>query len=111
METRNLDGLTRVFDRIYVINLAERADRREEMSEQLARVGLSFDDPSIELFEACRPQSAGDFPSIGARGCFLSHFGVIENAVSNGYDSILILEDDMDWTRAALSGPGVMRAI
>ena len=95
-----------LFDRVYVINLAERTDRRREMAGQLARIGLEVGDPLVEIFAAVRPSDRGDFGSIGERGCFLSHLGVLRDAVAKGYRSILILEDDVDWTPAALA-PGV----
>lgn len=91
--------LRALFERIFVINLAERQDRRKEIAEQLALVGLSFEDPLVELFPAVRPADRGNFPTIGARGCFMSHLGIIERAVDLGLTRILILEDDMDWTR------------
>jgi glycosyl transferase family 25 len=92
-----------IFDQIYIINLEERTDRKVEISEQLQLVGLSFSDPLVQLFPAHRPETPGDFPSIGARGCFMSHLDIIGQAMSSGHNSILILEDDMDWTLAALA--------
>ena len=91
-----------LFDRIYVINLAERADRRREMAVELRRVGLSLEDPLVTVFPAVRPPDRGEFESIGARGCFMSHLGVLKDAQAKGLRSILILEDDVDWTPAAL---------
>src|SRR5690606_31802208 len=87
-----------LFEAIYVINLAYRADRRLEMSAELARLGLSFDDPKVTLFAAVRPEDAGEFPSVGARGCFMSHLGILHSALALGLRSILILEDDADFT-------------
>ena len=95
--------LRTLFDRIYVINLPERSDRRREMAVELGRIGLGFDDPLVQIFPAVRPPDRGAFESIGARGCFLSHLGVLKDAVAKGYRSILILEDDVDWTPAALA--------
>lgn len=83
------------FSRIFIINLANRADRRAEISEQLGLVGLSFNSPNVSLFEAIRPADAGGFDSIGARGCFMSHLGVLREAMS--LDNLLILEDDLDF--------------
>lgn len=94
--------LRALFDRVYIINLVERADRRREMAVELGRIGLGMDDPLVQLFPAVRPADRGDFESIGARGCFLSHLGVLKDAVAQGHQSILILEDDVDWTPAAL---------
>lgn len=85
------------FDKIFIINLPFRADRRLEMAQQLKSIGLSFDSPNVELFAAVRPENAGGFPSIGARGCFMSHLGILRNARLAGYNRILILEDDLDF--------------
>jgi glycosyl transferase, family 25 len=85
------------FDRIFVINLSTRADRRAEMDAQLRRVGLSLASRNVTVFEAVRPEHEGDFPSIGARGCFMSHLGVLKEALRLGLSSVLILEDDADF--------------
>ncbi|MEM6973499.1 MAG: glycosyltransferase family 25 protein [Pseudomonadota bacterium] len=103
----NANLLKKLFDQIYIINLAERTDRKREIGVQLEKVGLSLDDPVIRLFEAVRPASKGDFPSIGAHGCFMSHMGVLADAIAADHSNILILEDDVDWTPMALTGdPG-----
>jgi glycosyl transferase, family 25 len=85
------------FNKIYVINLLHRRDRRREMLEQLSKIGLSFDCPVVQLFRAVRPESADGFPSIGARGCFLSHLEVLRDACKRGFERILILEDDLNF--------------
>jgi hypothetical protein len=73
-----------------VINLERRSDRRIETEEQLAGVGWS-----ANFFRAIEPKSAQDFPSIGARGCFLSHLEVLKIAKSTRVDHLIILEDDI----------------
>ncbi len=87
------------FSRVSVINLAHRTDRRAEIAEQLALVGLGFDAPNVQLFEAIRPADAGGFASIGARGCFMSHLGVLRQAAS--LNNVLVLEDDLDFVPGA----------
>lgn len=87
-------------DAIYVINLPTRADRRAEMDEQLAKIGLSLETPPVVLFDAVRPDDAGGFPSLGARGCFMSHLGVLQDAAAKNFSQILILEDDANLTPA-----------
>ena len=99
-----------LFDRVYVINLPDRTDRRREMTAQLALIGLA-DDPLVQFFPAVRPADPGDFGSLGERGCFLSHLGALKDAVANGYRSILILEDDVDWTPAALASNARLGAL
>jgi len=85
------------FDRVFIINLASRADRRVEMNEQLARIRQPLRAGHIEFFEAVRPDHAGGFPSIGARGCFESHLSVLQTAQSLGLRRVLILEDDLNF--------------
>jgi glycosyl transferase, family 25 len=85
------------FQRIYVINLPHRSDRRREMAEQLNKIGLSFESPNIQLYRAVRPETPEGFPTIGARGCFLSHLGVLRDACSRGHERILIFEDDLNF--------------
>ncbi|MEX1060616.1 MAG: glycosyltransferase family 25 protein, partial [Methyloceanibacter sp.] len=64
---------------ISIINLEHRTDRRIAMQKQLSRIGWQ-----AEFFAAIRPDIAADFPSIGARGCFLSHLAVLKNARDAG---------------------------
>jgi GR25 family glycosyltransferase involved in LPS biosynthesis len=67
------------------------------MAEQLNMIGLSFKSTGVHLFEAVRPETPDEFPSIGARGCFLSHLGVLRDASNRRLDRILILEDDLNF--------------
>lgn len=82
------------YDRICIINLPERTDRRAEMERELARIGLSGD-PRVYFFAAIRPDTVGHFRSIGEHGVFLSHLAILEQG-----GSVLILEDDCDFTPA-----------
>ena len=91
------------FDRVRIINLADRADRRREMTEQLDRIGGTT--PNVSFYEAHRPSERGEFESIGARGCFESHLAVLRSAHDDKVQSLLLLEDDFDFTR-----DGVARA-
>jgi glycosyl transferase, family 25 len=85
------------FDKVFVINLPARADRRREMDQQLRKIGLAIDASLIEVFQAIRPPDKGPFSSVGARGAFLSHLGVLRTAAGAGYRRILILEDDVNF--------------
>ncbi|CAB3746230.1 hypothetical protein GQ57_10405 [Burkholderia sp. MSh2] len=82
------------FDRIYVINLRARTDRRRQILRELERVGMARDDARVRFFEAVGPDDPGGFPSIGARGCYLSHLGVLREARDAGLHNVLVLEDD-----------------
>lgn len=74
-----------------LINLPSRSDRRAEFGDQLAAHGLRWSD--IKLFPAVRPEEAGGFESIGARGCFMSHLGALKEARG----SVLLIEDDLNF--------------
>jgi hypothetical protein len=80
---------------VRVINLGYRADRRAEVAEELGRFGLALGEGRVRLFPAVRPDEAGPFESIGARGCFVSHLGALRDALRDGAESLLILEDDV----------------
>lgn len=86
-----------IFGAIRVINLASRDDRRAEMRAQLSQIGIPVDAPDVGFFDAVRPADAGGFPTVGTRGCFLSHLGVHEQALAARADSVLILEDDLNF--------------
>lgn len=90
--------LLKHFDAIKIINLKSRKDRRQEMLGELRMIGLD-NSARVSFHEASKFDDAGSFPSIGARGCFQSHLSILENAHANGIKSILILEDDLDFSR------------
>lgn len=83
-----------------VISLPKRADRRTEMSRELKHLGQSVDGKAVTWFDAISPSSAGGFPSVGARGCFLSHLEVQREAFKGGAEMLLVLEDDAHFGRA-----------
>ncbi|MGZ9812221.1 glycosyltransferase family 25 protein [Pseudoroseicyclus sp. H15] len=99
------EALLAAFPRIYIINLPARADRRREMEAEFARIGLALPHPKIAFVPAARPDEAGGWDSIGARGCFLSHLGLLRQIAEGPDERALILEDDCDFTRAL--GPGL----
>jgi len=86
------------YERIYVINLPSRSDRRVEMAEQLQRIGLVLGSPCVRLFKAVQPADAGAFSSRGARGCFMSHLGVLREATADRLARVLVLEDDCNFS-------------
>lgn len=80
------------YDRIRIINLPERVDRRREMEAELAKLGLTGR-ANLQFFPAIRPSHGGVFGSVGANGCFQSHHTILQQALEAG-QSVLILEDD-----------------
>ena len=90
-------ALLDTFEAIRIINLKLRADRRREITAEFARLGLAIDGVRIKFHPASTFSAADLFPSIGARGCFYSHLGVLEEAKLRNFENVLILEDDCDF--------------
>ena len=79
-------GIFGKYDRIRVISLPNRKDRRRAMSRELRGIPFAF-------FDAYRVNLPGLFSSPGALGGVLSHVQALAEAAADG-ESILILEDD-----------------
>lgn len=87
------------FDQIYVINLESRKDRLQEIREEFNKIGIDFSHPKFQVFKAIKPETYDGWPTQGTKGCYLSHLGVLKNAKQNGFERILILEDDASFTQ------------
>jgi glycosyl transferase family 25 len=68
----------------YYINLEHRTDRNVHVTEQLTNLGL----PKFERFNAIKME-------YGAIGCSMSHLKILQNALTNNYNHVLIMEDDI----------------
>jgi glycosyl transferase, family 25 len=88
------------FDRIAIINLPERSDRLNSLKNELARVGLDIGDPKVSIPVAPRPLDANGFRSRGVYGNLLSHLSILEGALADNLDSVLVLEDDAIFSHA-----------
>ena len=88
--------ITDYFQGVYAINLPERKDRRQLIVKELQEAGIPLTPHKVEIFPAIRPEEAGGFPSIGARGCFSSHVAILNQAKHKGLSNILIVEDDLE---------------
>lgn len=89
--------LKKHFDRIVVISLPVRANRRERLMHNLISCGLA-EEKDITWFEAVDGRKE-KIPSwwkqgAGAWGCRFSQLKVIEEAQTDGLSNVLILEDD-----------------
>ena len=87
------------FDSIRIISLPDRLDRRAEIGKEMARVGLAVDVGPVRMFDAIRPAEAAGYPSVGARGCYLSHLQVLREALETGTKHLMVFEDDALFTR------------
>ncbi len=82
------------FDRVWIINLPERSDRRAEMVEELATAGLPLQPGRVEFFPAVKVADAAGFENAGYHGCFRSHLSVMQQALAANASYLLVFEDD-----------------
>lgn len=82
-------------EKIFVLSLARRSDRREKALAECARVGLS----NVEVFEGLDGHALeGALPdgvSAGMHGCLAGHQRILEQCVLQKVQSVLVLEDDV----------------
>lgn len=95
------------WDKIFVINLARRSDRKKQMEDFFFKTNIDKNDfEFIEAFDGTselvqsqyeKKKKSNNFPIItsGHFACLLSHLKAIELAKSRGYNKIMILEDDV----------------
>lgn len=70
---------------VLYINLLERGDRNAHVIEQLSSVGLMH---AVQRFDAIKLRN-------GALGCSASHLKCLRMALKQGWDHVLICEDDI----------------
>lgn len=80
MPLTNLEDIKNAF----YINLDHRTDRKEHVTNQLTNLGLQ----GFERFNAIKMEN-------GAVGCSMSHLKILQTAVQNNWDHVLIVEDDI----------------
>jgi glycosyl transferase family 25 len=69
---------------IFYINLEHRLDRKEHIEGQLLKIGFN----NFERFNAIKMEN-------GAVGCSMSHLKLLQQALKEKLDHILIVEDDI----------------
>src|SRR5947209_3811350 len=87
------------FDRIRIISLPTRPDRRREAVGELRRHGMALEPGKVEFFDGIRRDDDGGFTSVGLHGCFRSHLEVLRESRAAGLSRVLILEDDFQLSR------------
>lgn len=93
---RSTRGFGAFFERTCVITLARRPERRARLERHLRRLGLHHgiqwvDAVDGSVHKAPRGWRAGG----GAWGCRLSHLQVLQQAVADRVEHLLVLEDDV----------------
>ena len=69
----------------FYINLESRPDRKQNIEKELLKVGIN-----AQRFNAIKLAN-------GALGCSMSHLRCLEIAKQNGWDHVLIVEDDIQF--------------
>jgi glycosyl transferase, family 25 len=95
-----MDQLAKFFDSAYLINLPDRADRLRSAKRELVRAGFDVEGGQVQVFSAIKFANRGSFPNVGARGCFYSHLECLRQAFLDGRQRVLIMEDDIAFSRA-----------
>ncbi len=75
-------------DKVIYINLEHRTDRKEQIELELQKY---FSSEKIQRFNAIKHQR-------GNIGCTQSHIAVLEMAIKENWNNVLIVEDDAIWS-------------
>lgn len=76
---------------IFYINLDHRTDRKDHVESQLSKIGLQ----SFQRFSAIKMEN-------GAIGCSMSHLKLLQQALKDKLDHVLIVEDDIEFLDPAM---------
>src|SRR5262249_6499428 len=87
------------FEKLYIINLAHRTDRRRAMGRELRLARLTAAPGKVEFFPGGQATAAAGFPSAAVRGCCLSHLAILKAAAESRLGNVLIMEDDLTISR------------
>ncbi|EGP84767.1 unnamed protein product [Zymoseptoria tritici ST99CH_1A5] len=88
------------FEKIFIINLATRTDRRDAFTLAAAFVGLQVEavDAATKVDDKAWPPGPEEYrPNPGGAGAWRSHMNVLRDIVDKGISSAIIMEDDVDW--------------
>ncbi len=93
------------FDRVVVISLPARKDRRARLEKNFLATGIADPEKVVwrnavdkKQFPASAWWSAGG----GAWGCMLSHVAEVLRAAQDGVESLFLIEDDAVWSETSV---------
>ena len=91
-------NINNYFDKIYLLNLHKRKDRLNKSISKLNQVGLEYEvfsgvDGSV-MQSIWSKLNIPYFSNSSYLGCAISHLSIYQDAISNNYDKVLIIEDD-----------------
>jgi glycosyl transferase family 25 len=76
-------------EKVVYINLEHRTDRKQQIESELQKY---FPSEKVIRFNAIKHAHGGV-------GCSKSHMAVLEMAISEGWNNVLIIEDDAMWNK------------
>jgi len=79
--------------------LPERKDRFMALKRELAQLDIDLEGENVRIPHAPRPDDANGFSSRGVYGNFLSHLSILKEALAEGLEAVLVLEDDAIFSR------------
>ena len=90
----NYHTINNVVDHVYVINLDIDKDKMKLISRKLKKLNIQFTRfPAVYGNKIAHKYKSKLEP--GTLGCLLSHKAIIEDAIKNNYNKILVFEDDV----------------
>jgi len=92
--------LNNIADKIYYINLDARTDRRSDMESEFSRLGITAERvvPVDKDTLSIDDDFLGRYPA-GAKSLRLATIDILQDAIDNNYDKIIILEDDVKFKK------------
>jgi GR25 family glycosyltransferase involved in LPS biosynthesis len=89
--------ITEFFNKTFCINLERRTDRWDECLSEFNKHGITDVDRFIAVDGKNLTQSLSGFMTPSRTALVLTNVQIIEEAIKNDYESILILEDDVEF--------------
>ena len=98
-------NLKNYFDKIYCINLDRRVDRWDESKEEFKKWNM---ESLVERYSAIDGKLLpvnpdNNFLDAGNMGLITTHINLLTESIKEGYESILLLEDDIYFTPEILN--------
>ena len=84
--------MDKYIEKVIYINLKDRTDRKKTCEETLNKL---FSKDKIIRLDAIKHEK-------GYIGCALSHLKCLELAIENNWKNVLIVEDDILWTKDSI---------
>ena len=90
------------FDRILIISLPQAAERAARALKELREKGLSETATVFRAVDGMLSPPSDWWPSgTGAWGCMQSHYRLVQDALLDGVERLLVIEDDTIWQKGS----------